>query len=166
MFLQARGEALARLCAFAGCLCLWSVLTQRTSASGIGEVAYEVNGITLTYNLRPVLRHVNADPPGVWSLKPGAGRIPFVALTDGSFVSEPRTKFGASVTRLRSPVTSLEKLPAEARPGGEAQYMFFPKNKPVSLSFALVGERRWLVSTRFEDAGKQFVENQTYWGLE
>ena len=74
--------------------------------------------------------------------------------------------FSASVSRLRSPIKALEQLPGEARPGGEAQYMFFPRGTPTDISFAVVGSRRWLISTNFADANKQFVRTQVYWGLE
>jgi hypothetical protein len=153
-----------RLCSLAGWLCVSLLFSDR--AWGIGEVTYEVDGIKLTYNLGPIWRSTNAKQPGVWSLKADVAQIPFVALTDGSFFSEHRTMFSGSVGRLRSRISALEQLPAESRRGTVAKYMFYPKNKPSVISYAVVGQRRWLISTKFDDAEKQFVKNQTYWGLE
>src|SRR4051812_4400525 len=85
---------------------LWLSLISANGAFALGsnEFTYDVNGHRLTYNLATVWRHATAERPGASSLKPGASKIRFVALTDASLVSEPRTKIGASVSRVRSSI--------------------------------------------------------------
>jgi hypothetical protein len=147
-------------------LILLFVIGVHAVALGSGEVAYRVNDQTLTYELQQLGRHVTIEPAASWLLKPGAMKTPFVALMDADLGTPARTQFSGSVRCLRGSTVTLEQLPREARPGGEAQYMFFPKNKPTDISFRMVGSRKWLVSTKFDDESKMIVTNQVYWALE
>ena len=76
-----------------------------------------------------------------------------------------KTQFGGSISRIKSPLT-LTDLPSEARPGGEAEHMFFPKTKPSAKEFRTVAGRRWLVTTKFEDSEKKIIRSRVFWTIE
>ena len=122
------------------------LVTGRALAYAGNQVSHNVNGYRATYNLAPVRGHFKAHPPATWNLKPGATKTIFVALLDASLVSEHRLMLTATIGRLRSPISALEQLPAEARPGGEAQYMFSPKTMQPTFPLLLSAvDGGWLV---------------------
>jgi hypothetical protein len=96
------------------------------------------------------------------TLAPGQNQIVFSELRDARFLQLGDTAFGGNIHRVRRRVT-VDQLPAEAHPGGEAEYMFLPKTLPSSVEIREVGGRRWLVSSKFMDPAKALVRSQVWW---
>jgi hypothetical protein len=99
----------------------------------------------------------------VADLAPGQQKVPFYESRDSPLLGIGKTFFGGVIQRLkRSPLTT-EQLLSEARPGGEAEHMFFPEKKPSAKEYREVNGRRWLVTTKFDDAEKRLIRSRVWW---
>jgi hypothetical protein len=133
-----------------------------TTVPRLGDVTYLINGAAFGYRFRAI-GHADVRESTVGNLAPGQHKVPFVELRDGPFLGVGKTSFGGVIRRLKRSNLTTDQLISEARPGGEAQHMFFPEAKPSATQFREINGNRWLVTTKFDDGEKKLVQSRVWW---
>ena len=135
------------------------------TAKGSGyETQFIVNGIRLTYDLRPIAGDCEIFDRASVTLDKGEHIIPFTCRRDKIFLADiPRVKFSGYVGPIRNRTVTLDTLRFEPRRGGGGKGIFSPLYKAYEWEFKIIKKQRWLVSTQYEDPEKRGSANRTYW---
>lgn len=84
----------------------------------------------------------------------------------GVFGSLGKTQIDTCIKLLKEKALTTAELKAQAFPGGEAEFMFAPRNKPSGAEYRTINGRNWLVTTKFEDEERHFIRSRVYWMVE
>ena len=143
-----------------GSLSIWS-----TTATGSGyETQFIINGIRITYDLRPIAGDCHIFDRASVNLGTGEHIIPFNCIRDKVFLTDVgRVTFSGNVRPIRNRTVTLDTLRFEARPGGPKKGLFSPLYKAFESEFKMIKGQRWLVSTQYEKPDKKGPANRTYW---
>ena len=135
------------------------------TATGSGyETQFIVNGIRLTYDLRPIAGDCEIFDRASVTLGEGEHMIPFKCRRDKIFLADiPRVTFSGNVRPIRNQTVTLDTLRFESRPGGPKKGLFSPLYKVFASEFKMIKGQRWFVSTQFENPDKKGPANRTYW---
>ena len=147
--------------------------SKQLAAADRCEFEISVNAVRLHYDLSPLLPFRGKCNPfvsGSLHLSPGRFTIPFFTTIDRPlslfFEDVGPVAFTAGIRALNKPRLAVEELPKHAGPGGDAEHLFFPENKPTEIAFRTTNSRRWLIRTKFEDREKKIPLSRLYCTLE
>lgn len=128
---------------------------------------FEINGIKFSCRLPSNSRGLSLDKSNPTVLRPGEFKIPMMLLPDAEILGGlGKTQIGTCIKFLEVKNLRTAKLKTQTFPGGEAQFMFAPRDKPSSVEYRTINGRDWLVTTKFEDEQRQVIRSRVYWIVE
>jgi hypothetical protein len=134
------------------------------TATGSGhETQFIVNGIRVTYDLRPIAGDCEIFDRASVNLGKGESIIPFTCSRDTILIADaPRVKFSGYIGPIRNRTVTLDTMRVEPRGGGRGKRIFSPLYKAFESEFQMINGKRWLVSTQYENPDKRGPANRTY----
>lgn len=122
------------------------------TATGSGnETQFIVNGVRITYDLRPIAGDCEIFDRASVILGKDEHIIPFTCRRNKIFLADiPRVKFSGYIGPIRNRTVTLDTMRFEPRPDGRGKQIFSPLYKVSESEFKMIKGERWLVSTQFK----------------